>query len=106
MTDIPFYLKVGLVGFFFMIYQHRKPTKPTLKQDMIYDFKNKIINWKRINPDQIQDYVQFLKDTFPENIQTHKGRVISVDPRVMNDWLSYFKECHASDTLHKIEPFV
>ena len=106
MTDISFYLKVGFVGFFFMIYYYRKPDKPTLKQQMISDFKNKIINWKRKNPDQSQDYVKFLKDIFPENIQTHKDRVLSVDPRVMNDWLSYFKECQGSDTLHKIEPLV
>ena len=37
MTDISIYLKVGFVGFFFMIYYYRKPKKPTLKQQMIFN---------------------------------------------------------------------
>ena len=104
MTDIHFYLRLGFVACFFTVitYYYKKPTTD-LETLMIHDFKNKIIKWKRANSDNQNNYVLFLKETFPENIKTHRQKVIYIDPRVMNNWLTYFKECSMSDKLYKTE---
>ena len=108
MTNIDFYLRLGIVGCVFTIittsyYNNNNNKKPELETQMIHDFKNKIIKWKRLNSDKPDNYVLFLKDTFPENIKIHKHNVIYIDPRVMNNWLTYFKECHIGDKLYKID---
>ena len=84
---------------------NKKARKEIVKDWMAKDFVNLIIKWKRNNPGEEDNYLLFIRDKFPENINIGPmGKVEWIDPRISGKrWLGAFSRVNATDDLHDLD---
>lgn len=78
------------------------PDTTKINDYMLKDLQNKMITWKKQNPDRSSIYKEFIKDTFPENCNLDSNNMVeSLDQRVTSKtWLNCFEKTTPHDKLH------
>ena len=74
--------------------------KRKVEKWMYNDLINKMILWKKKNPEESHNFLKFIEMEFPENIKKKGDTIIWVDPRVQGKtWRGTFVKLKASDRI-------
>jgi hypothetical protein len=94
------------LSYYIANYKVKKPNdmKNKVKQWMQRDLINKMIIWKKANPLIENDFNEFIKLEFPENIRVQHNKIIWIDPRILGPtWKGVFENITSTDPLY-IQP--
>jgi len=78
--------------------------KYEVKQWMYKNQVNNIIDWENNNINDAQNYIKFVKETFPENIKIEKDKIIWIDERVLGKhWKGVFDKIKPTDKKYTLD---